>query len=317
MTATSRTVTSGTLTNNQESSLTPGLTDGPITPQEDFQEDYLWRLDSIENGGMNHYPRANRFGSQSKTTDDGSSNAISSRGPMSRPSLFSVHQPPPVSPLDPVFTPPNATHNSPTHSPQRTTMDKVKWAYTKCALLFGVSILITWVPASINRVHGLAHEAHPSFALNVMSAMVLPLQGFWNTVIFFTTSWSITRRTLRRWRRKRREKRGIKEPVSMEERHGRGEKQSDQQVPQRAGEEIFVANNSGIGATLIEGDSKKNADTNGSAERANGRASDRTLTAWSSGGVGLWFTRASLFVELQRTHKFIPNLMLASRGYSK
>lgn len=33
-------------------------------------------------------------------------------------------------------------------------MDKIKWAYTKCALLFAISILITWVPASVNRVYG-------------------------------------------------------------------------------------------------------------------------------------------------------------------
>jgi len=72
-------------------------------------------------------------------------------------------------------------------------MDKVKWAYTKCALLFAISILITWVPASVNRVHGLRYPKHPSFVLNVGSAIVLPLQGFWNTIIYFSTSLSICR----------------------------------------------------------------------------------------------------------------------------
>jgi hypothetical protein len=72
-------------------------------------------------------------------------------------------------------------------------MDKVKWAYTKCALLFAISILITWVPASVNRVYGLRYPKHPSFALNVGSAIVLPLQGFWNTIIYFSTSLSICR----------------------------------------------------------------------------------------------------------------------------
>ncbi|EMR87622.1 putative g-protein coupled receptor protein [Botrytis cinerea BcDW1] len=42
-------------------------------------------------------------------------------------------------------------------------LDKIKWAYTKVAMLFCISILITWVPAS------------------------------WNTVIYFTTSLGICR----------------------------------------------------------------------------------------------------------------------------
>ena len=70
-------------------------------------------------------------------------------------------------------------------------MDKVKWAYTKCAMLFAISILITWIPASVNRVYGLRYPTKPSFVLNIGSALVLPLQGFWNSVIYFTTSFSI------------------------------------------------------------------------------------------------------------------------------
>lgn len=79
-------------------------------------------------------------------------------------------------------------------------MDKIKWAYTKCALLFAISILITWVPASVNRVYGLRYPKHPSMALNVGSAIVLPLQGFWNTVIYFSTSLSICRSVIARFR---------------------------------------------------------------------------------------------------------------------
>jgi hypothetical protein len=70
-------------------------------------------------------------------------------------------------------------------------MDKVKWAYTKVAMLFAISIIITWVPSSINRVYGLRYPQDPSYALNIGSAIVLPLQGFWNTIIYFTTSLSI------------------------------------------------------------------------------------------------------------------------------
>jgi hypothetical protein len=86
---------------------------------------------------------------------------------------------------------------------QPNSMDRVKWAYTKCAILFAVSILITWVPASINRIYGLIYPVDPSFALNVGSAIVLPLQGFWNTVIYFMTSWSICKKAWSRWRASR------------------------------------------------------------------------------------------------------------------
>lgn len=71
--------------------------------------------------------------------------------------------------------------------------DRIKWAYAKCAILFSISILVTWVPASVNRVYGLRFPDNPSFILNIGSALVLPLQGFWNTIIYFTTSLGICR----------------------------------------------------------------------------------------------------------------------------
>lgn len=73
-------------------------------------------------------------------------------------------------------------------------MDEVKYKYTKCAGLFALSILITWVPSSFNRVYGIIHpDGKYVFALNIASAVVLPLQGFWNCVIFFSTSMPIVR----------------------------------------------------------------------------------------------------------------------------
>lgn len=84
-------------------------------------------------------------------------------------------------------------------------MDKVKWAYTKVSVLFAVSILITWVPASANRVYGLRYPNNPSYALNIGSAIVLPLQGFWNTVIFFTTSLGICRTVWARFKARKEE----------------------------------------------------------------------------------------------------------------
>jgi len=67
-------------------------------------------------------------------------------------------------------------------------MDKVIIAYTKCAVLFAASLLITWIPSSANRVYSLIYPTKVSYGLNVASACVLPLQGFWNAVIYFVTS---------------------------------------------------------------------------------------------------------------------------------
>ncbi|KAI4219439.1 MAG: hypothetical protein L6R36_008322 [Xanthoria steineri] len=64
------------------------------------------------------------------------------------------------------------------------------WGYTKVALLFFVSLLITWVPSSINRVYSLIYRDSVSIPFTYASAVVLPLMGFWNTVIYITTSWS-------------------------------------------------------------------------------------------------------------------------------
>ncbi|KAI9823875.1 MAG: hypothetical protein M1832_002192 [Thelocarpon impressellum] len=62
------------------------------------------------------------------------------------------------------------------------------WGYTRCAFFFFMAMLVTWVPSSVNRVYGLLHPTTFSFSLNYLSALVLPLQGFWNAVIYFSTS---------------------------------------------------------------------------------------------------------------------------------
>jgi len=72
-------------------------------------------------------------------------------------------------------------------------MDRVIMAYTKCAALFAASLLITWIPSSANRVYGLIYPTKVSYALNAASALVLPLQGFWNAVIYFVTSFAACR----------------------------------------------------------------------------------------------------------------------------
>lgn len=69
-------------------------------------------------------------------------------------------------------------------------LNNAAWSYTKCAILFFTAILITWIPSSANRVYSLVHDNEVNIPLQYMSAFVLPLQGFWNAVIYGVTSWT-------------------------------------------------------------------------------------------------------------------------------
>lgn len=61
--------------------------------------------------------------------------------------------------------------------------------YTKSCVLFFISLLITWVPSSINRVWALAHPGQSApFGLAFAAAFVLQLTGFWNSIVYFTMS---------------------------------------------------------------------------------------------------------------------------------
>lgn len=91
--------------------------------------------------------------------------------------------------------------------------NKAAWGYTKVALLFFVSLLVTWVstpsatfrlrkarmieswltrsqqvPSSVNRVYALAHPDKTSIGLAYVAGIVLSLMGFWNSVIYIVTS---------------------------------------------------------------------------------------------------------------------------------
>ncbi|KAL1912365.1 hypothetical protein Sste5344_001806 [Sporothrix stenoceras] len=63
------------------------------------------------------------------------------------------------------------------------------WSYAKCAILFFTAMLVTWIPSSANRVFSVVHVDKVSVPLEYMSAFVLPLQGFWNAIIYIVTSW--------------------------------------------------------------------------------------------------------------------------------
>jgi hypothetical protein len=67
---------------------------------------------------------------------------------------------------------------------------RATWSYTKCAILFFAALLITWIPSSGNRVYSMVHAGEFSKPLFYASAFVLPLQGFWNAIIYAVTSWA-------------------------------------------------------------------------------------------------------------------------------
>lgn len=68
--------------------------------------------------------------------------------------------------------------------------DNAAWSYTKCALLFFTAMLVTWIPSSANRLYSLTHHRSTSVPLEFMSVFVLPLQGFWNCLVYVTISWT-------------------------------------------------------------------------------------------------------------------------------
>lgn len=98
-------------------------------------------------------------------------------------------------------------HNSRTTSE----VNAAAWAYTKYAMLFFVALLVTWVshlfrspfsgllfkymadleqvPSTVNRVYALVYPDVSNFGLNYASSFVLPLQGFWNSLIYMSISW--------------------------------------------------------------------------------------------------------------------------------
>ncbi|CEI68946.1 hypothetical protein FVEN_g11921 [Fusarium venenatum] len=65
--------------------------------------------------------------------------------------------------------------------------DPIKRAYLRTSFLFALSVLVTWIPSSLNRIHSWLFGKSP-FEYHVATAAVLPLQGLWNAVIFFVTS---------------------------------------------------------------------------------------------------------------------------------
>ena len=70
--------------------------------------------------------------------------------------------------------------------------------YCKYALLFFVAMIVTWVPSTLNRLVTLIHPTDPIFGLTYASSLVLPLQGFWNAIIYIFTSMPACKALMRR-----------------------------------------------------------------------------------------------------------------------
>jgi hypothetical protein len=86
-------------------------------------------------------------------------------------------------------------------------------AYLKVAFLMFIALFVVWVPSvslllsndwylhlrtdnaqTVNRLYQFIHKDQPSYVLNIISAIVLPLQGAWNATIYIYTTRSECRR---------------------------------------------------------------------------------------------------------------------------
>ncbi|ORY09186.1 hypothetical protein BCR34DRAFT_602979 [Clohesyomyces aquaticus] len=88
---------------------------------------------------------------------------------------------------------PSFTSTGPTGPPTRRSPamegNTAAWGYFKVAFLMFAALFIVWVPSTVNRVQQFVDKDHPIFALNLASALVLPLQGFWNAMVYMSTTW--------------------------------------------------------------------------------------------------------------------------------
>ena len=80
-----------------------------------------------------------------------------------------------------------ATHHRGSHI-KRAVGNEVAVAYLKVAFLMFVALFVVWVPSTCNRLYQFFHKDQPNYALNIISAIVLPLQGAWNATIYIYTT---------------------------------------------------------------------------------------------------------------------------------
>ncbi|EDN02348.1 predicted protein [Histoplasma mississippiense (nom. inval.)] len=76
-----------------------------------------------------------------------------------------------------------STSHSLLPSPQTVERHQATFLYMKRVSLFFLSLLLTWTPSTINRIHYISSPDKPMFGLSLLAAVVLSLQGFWNLVV--------------------------------------------------------------------------------------------------------------------------------------
>jgi hypothetical protein len=102
-------------------------------------------------------------------------------------------------------------------------------AYSQVAFLMFLSLFVVWLPSSINRMHQFVNREHPSFTLNMLSAIVLPLQGAWNATIYIFTTRSECKRA---WRMtvEKFSKKTAKEPLPRDSYHRKESQRSSRET---------------------------------------------------------------------------------------
>jgi hypothetical protein len=93
-------------------------------------------------------------------------------------------------PIPPINAEASANRSAAKTKRRNNDANNAAWSYTKCAILFFTALLVTWIPSSANRVYSVVHGGDALVVLQILSAIVLPLQGFWNAVIYIVTSWA-------------------------------------------------------------------------------------------------------------------------------
>jgi hypothetical protein len=101
-------------------------------------------------------------------------------------------------PLPSIYTGPTTRRTAEGHA--------AAMAYSQVAFLMFLALFVVWLPSSINRMHQFVNKEHPSFTLNMLSAIVLPLQGAWNATIYIFTTRAECKRAWRMTLKKFREK---------------------------------------------------------------------------------------------------------------
>ena len=67
------------------------------------------------------------------------------------------------------------------------------WLFARVAFLFFVVMMLCWTPASINRLYSTIRPKELVFGLNYAAALMLPLQGLLNAVVYALSSQSAVR----------------------------------------------------------------------------------------------------------------------------